>query len=102
MALLDVPTNWRKWSHWQGGGKAEPYEGHPIVAIDPAMAVEIKDRFDVIEMRNWLHEHTRSKLQMWGRWDFVQHQYRIDRTLIGFVVLFEDEDEAFHFKMRWF
>lgn len=98
---LDVPTNWRRWSSWANGNKPETYEGHPIFAVEPMMTVMVTDRFDIIEMRGWLHENTRSCFQMWGRWDFTHHAFRVDRVLQGLVILFSDEDEAFFFKMRW-
>ena len=101
MPALDVPTNWRRWTGWLAGrGQPDPHEGIPSI-ITPERAVLITDAFELTDMRAWLQANTRDRVAFYGRWDFLTHAFRVDRTLIGLNIVFDDVDEAFHAKMRW-
>ncbi|MFZ4165290.1 hypothetical protein [Brevundimonas sp. NPDC058933] len=99
--MLDVPTNWRRWNGWMAGkGQPDPEEG-VILMLNPECSVLVTEAFEISEMRDWIRSHTRSRVQFHGRWDFTRFAYRIERELIGLNLWFDDEDEAFHAKMRW-
>lgn len=99
MTMLDVPTNWRRWNGWVAGrGLPDPLEGG---IINPECSVLVTEPFDVIELRNWLKANCRDRVLVYGRWDFEQFKYRIDRKLIGLNLWFDNADEAFFAKLRW-
>lgn len=102
MITRDVPTNWRRWTGWiAGSGQPGPKDGVAPIMV-PETSILVSDPFCVIEMREWLRDNTRSGVAYFGRWNLTEYAYRIDRKLVGLNLVFEDHDEAFHAKFRWF
>lgn len=103
--LVDVPCNWRRLTHWKTSPKNYPdigslKGGHACMNDNVnVMIAELEDIFDV---RNWLSENTRQKVIILGRFQWSEFNYRVDRSFVGVNFKFDDEDEAFFFKMRWF
>lgn len=105
VATVDVPCNWRRLTCWRKSEKNFPDAGAlrsglpAIVDHTNVLLVEIED---VIDVRDWLKGNTRAKVEMLGRFNFQAFQFRVERSLVGVNFRFDDADEAFFFKMRWF
>ena len=103
--MVDVPCNWRRLTCWRKSDKNFP-DGAALRGGVPCVIdhtnVLLAQIEDVIEVRDWLKGNTRSKFELLGRFQFQAYPYRIDRTLLGVNFRFDDPDEAFYFKMRWF
>lgn len=104
-SMVDVPCNWRRLTCWRQSDKNYPdgaalKSGLPCVVDE--MNVVLRNIDDVIEVRDWLKGNTKSKFELLGRFEFRSFPYRIDRSLVGVNFRFDDPQEAFFFKMRWF
>lgn len=105
VATVDVPCNWRRLTCWRKSDKNLPDEvalkgGLPCVVDHKNVLLSNID--DVIDVRDWLKGNTREKFELLGRFKFQAFQFRVERSLVGVNFRFDDPDEAFFFKMRWF
>lgn len=105
LATVDVPCNWRRLTCWRRSDKNYPDAGMlqaGVPCVVDHTNVLLTEIDDVIEVRDWLKGNTRAKFELLGRFSYQAFQFRIERNLIGVNFRFDDADEAFLFKMRWF
>lgn len=64
--------------------------------------IRTPDDETVLEMRQWLDENAKRKYKMFGRFGWSDHGFSVERSFLGVLFKFTDENAAFFFKMRFY
>lgn len=101
LCVREVPFNWRRAT--QGVMSFDIAElrcsgTKPVRTL--TVFVPANSVVDLIEMRDWLHEHAIS-YSMFGRFSYQDFRLRIERTFEGLSFRFADSVSAVHFALRW-
>jgi hypothetical protein len=111
ISLVEVECNWRSVHNlrtrgerlWPSAEKLKT-DGIEICSEPTSVLIGFHNREDteVSEVRDWILDNCREKYKLYHRFHYEIFPYQSKRSYMGVNFRFEDDNDAFFFKMRWY